>query len=336
MSGNFSRTTVCLICAVATLSACGRKPVGPGTETEEQEELASSESVVVEETSPIAPSPADHLEPPSVAGATEQVEQVEQVDLAMDDLPAEEMISPEMLGALEESDSEMLAEQPPLGEATPQDPPANGTAADFKDYEAWFARNGLDLNREGMLEGDPDSDGYSNREEFLADTDPNDPSSHPGFHPLMRLREMKVVEAPLRLEEVSGSTAKVRNTETDEVATVRAGDIIPGTKLKVGKIARRIETDKFGMQDDLSNLTAVDEVSGREMVFVVNMPTRTSETSAELTSRADPTVSVTVRQGEEFQWPGEPDRTYMVIDLRSTQVVVRDIDTGETWTIPLQ
>jgi hypothetical protein len=267
-------------------------------------------------------------EPPSITSIPDPGD----LPLAAD----EEVPSPETLGVQEgtaETDRAMLEME---AEPTPSGPPRDGTAADFKEYEAWFTRNGLDLNREGMLEEDPDRDGYSNRDEFLADTDPKDPSSHPGYHPVMRLREMRVVEAPLRLEEVSGSKAKVKNTETGEVVSVRTGDTIPGTSMKVGRIVRRIETDKWGAPNDLSSLTAVDEATGDEMVFIRDMPTRSSESYAELTSGTDPAVSVKIRQGEEFRWPGEPDRSYLVIDMRPTQVVVRETDTGDTWTIPLQ
>lgn len=314
MTGNFSRTAVVLICVITMLSACGRKPARPGAQHADDSEVVETVAVEEESTPPMMPD----------TRAPEK------------ELLVEEPPSPETLGIDQESDQAMLEEPLPSPEPSPTGPPKDGTAADFKQYEAWFTRNNLDLNREGMLDEDPDSDGYSNREEFLADTDPNDQTSHPGYHPIMRLRELKVVEAPLRLEDIEGSTAKVLNTETGEVTTVATGDSIPGTSMKAGKIVRRIETDKFGMQADLSSLTLVDQSTGKEMVLVPDMPTRTAETSAELTSSTDPSVSVTVRQGEEFQWPGEPERSYMVIDLRPTQVVVRETDTGNTWTIPLQ
>lgn len=136
------------------------------------------------------------------------------------------------------------------------------------------------------------------------------------------------------LESVDGTEATVRNTQTGEIARVSTGDVLPGTSLKVARILRRVQTDKFGMEDDVSRLTVVDESTGEETTLVRNLPARTASTTAVLVSESDPSQVVTVRQGEEFEFPGEPGKTYVVIDLRETQIVVRDVDTGETWTIP--
>lgn len=48
---------------------------------------------------------------------------------------------------------------------------------------AWFFRYGLDdvIVSADALTGDKDGDGFTNQEEFAAQTDPGDPSSHPGF-----------------------------------------------------------------------------------------------------------------------------------------------------------
>ncbi len=88
------------------------------------------------------------------------------------------------------------------------------------------------------------------------------------------------------------------------------------------------------MEDDVSQLTVVNESTGEETTLVRNLPARTGSTTAVLVSETDPSQIVTVRQGQEFEFPGEPGKTYLVIDMRETQIIVRDVDTGETWTIP--
>ena len=43
----------------------------------------------------------------------------------------------------------------------------------------WESDNGLDPNDPSDANGDPDADGYTNKEEYLADTDPQDSNDHP-------------------------------------------------------------------------------------------------------------------------------------------------------------
>src|SRR5687768_18166071 len=65
---------------------------------------------------------------------------------------------------------------PTAGAAAPEEPVANAA------FEEWFKKHRLDLNDPKMLEADEDADGFSNRDEFLADTDPRDPNARPGIH----------------------------------------------------------------------------------------------------------------------------------------------------------
>jgi hypothetical protein len=95
-----------------------------------------------------------------------------------------------------------------------------------------------------------------------------------------------------------------------------------------------VQTDKFGTEDDVSQLTVVDQTTGEETVLVRDLPARMGSTSAVLVSESDPSQTVTIRQGQNFEFPGQPGKSYTVIDLRETQVVVRDTSSGETWTIP--
>src|SRR4051812_27487186 len=64
----------------------------------------------------------------------------------------------------------VTAPTPQTAEATPEVGTASATVnTSEKDaYEAWFKKYHLDLNDPKMLDADPDGDGFTNREEFLA------------------------------------------------------------------------------------------------------------------------------------------------------------------------
>jgi hypothetical protein len=215
-------------------------------------------------------------------------------------------------------------------------PPASAGATGAADYEAWFKKYQLDLNDPRMLDQDADGDGSSNRDEFMANTNPRDANSRPTTHEGLRLKEYTEVRLPVILEEVSGDTARIRRLDGEErVETVKAGQTIKGLKWKVEKLATKQDVDKHGDPVDLSSLTLTDNENNQRAVLMRNLPTRTGDSFAELTS-ADGAKTLKVKQDETFKWPDENGATYKVIDLRADQVVVQDVATRKMWTIQKQ
>ena len=240
--------------------------------------------------------------------------------------PAEQMplekrkIDPSLI----EEDRRALAEA-----AAPAPPPDAG-------YEAWFKKRRLDLQDPAMLEADADADGFSNRDEFMADTDPHDAASRPGIHQQMRLRQYTEVRLPVVLEEVSGETARVRRLDgVERTESVKAGQTIKGLTWKVERVQSKQDVDKNGDPVDLSSLTLTDTDTNERTILMKNLPTRTGDSFAELTS-GDGAKSVKVKQGDTFHWPDESGPAFKVIDLRADQIVVQEITSRKMWTIPKQ
>ena len=203
------------------------------------------------------------------------------------------------------------------------------------DFEAWFKKHGLDLADPNMLDADVDGDGFSNRDEFLADSDPKNGESRPGIHKTIRLKEYNEVRLPFVVREVAGEVATVEfNSDgANSREKVKKGDNIRGTKLKVDRIENRTDTDKNGERVDMSQVVMTDGDTGDRVVALKDLPTRTSASFATLTDSEGKT-EIKVREGDTFAWPNEPDMKYKVIDLRIDQVVVKDEQSGKTITIP--
>ena len=230
------------------------------------------------------------------------------------------------------ADDEAKAES--AGQRELKDVPAELLASD-KAYEAWFKRYNLDLSDQTMLDADADGDGASNRDEFMADTNPRDPNSRPGVHPFIRLKEYHEVIVPLMLESIDGEVARVKHTDDAESKTesVRAGQMING--MKVARLVVRRETDKHGEPTDLSRVELEDPATKERVVLVKNLPAKSAASSAVLVSPNRQT-SVTVKEGDVFTWPGEEGKSYKVIDLRTDQAVVQQVETKKMFTIPRQ
>jgi hypothetical protein len=69
--------------------------------------------------------------------------------------------------------------------------------------------------------------------------------------------------------------------------------------------------------------------------LVKDMPAKSATSYAVLTS-PDRQTTITVKQGEVFQWPGTPGTSFKVIDLRPEQAVVQQLETKKMFTIPRQ
>jgi len=217
----------------------------------------------------------------------------------------------------------------------PGDAPSPDEGKSNADFEAWFKKHNLNLDDPGMLDADPDGDGFSNRDEFLADTNPNDAQSRPGIHKFIKLREYTEVRLPFVLRAVEGETARVEfdGDTTKPAEKLRKGDTIRGTKLKVERVESRMDFDKHGEKVDMTQMVLTDGDTGDRVIALKDTPTRTSASFATLVDAEGKSV-IKVREGDSFEWPSEPGVKYKVIDLRHDQVVVKDEQTGKTVTIP--
>lgn len=213
--------------------------------------------------------------------------------------------------------------------------PAPELAATDVAYEAWFKKYHLDLNDPKMLDADPDGDGFTNREEFLADTNPLDPNSRPGVLGHLRLKDFNEVRVPFIVRAVDGETAKIEHTDGGDakLETVKAGQTLKGTQYKVASLEAKQTQDKDGNPVDASKVVIEDEKTKQKIELVKDMPTRSAATYAILAS-LDGGTTLTVRQGDTFNWPNEKGATYRVIDLRGDQVVLEQVDNRKMWTVP--
>jgi hypothetical protein len=186
-----------------------------------------------------------------------------------------------------------------------------------------------------MLDGDADYDGYTNREEFLADTNPKDAEARPGVHPTIRLKEFTEIRVPFVLRSVEGETAKIEHEDGSgqKVETVKAGQTLRGSPYKVQKVESLQTQDKDGNPIDASKVTLEDSASSQKIDLIKDMPTRSSASYAALES-PDGKTSITVKQGETFEWPGEKNVHYRVVDLRNDQVILEQVENRKMWTVP--
>ena len=221
-----------------------------------------------------------------LSGCRKSEDPVRVIEQAEASLPPAEQMPPEQIPTAET--------KAPVASTAP----ASAPAAEEDAYVAWFKKHQLDLKDPAMLEADPDGDGFTNRDEFLADSDPHDAASRPGIHNQMRLKQYTEVRLPVVLESVDGSTARIKRLDGEErVETVHRGETIKGLRWKVEKMEAKKDTDKHGDPIDVSNLTLTDVDTKERAMLMKDLPTRTEESFAELGS-TDGQTKIRVKQGE--------------------------------------
>jgi hypothetical protein len=215
---------------------------------------------------------------------------------------------------------------------TPAGPAAAVSAEDTAQFEAWFRKHGLDPKDAAMLDADSDGDGFSNREEFLAGTNPRDANSMPGLVEGVSMKELKDVHVPMILREVNAGKARVERTDAPGQEELKEGSQPKGLPYRVTAIKKEVKADKHGVFTDMSQVTLENSQTKETVVLVRDLPARSSETHAVLVGPDGREQRVHV--DETIKLPGQGDRQFKVLELRPDQVVVEEIGTKRPLTIP--
>ena len=230
------------------------------------------------------------------------------------------------------NDAVVAATTPPPAVVEKSVLPSGISAEDNAAFEAWFRKYGLDPKDPAMLDADTDGDGYSNREEFLAGTNPRDPNSMPGMIDGVSMKEMKDVRVPVILREVKGGTARVQYADELGMEELREGSPVKGLPYRVAKIKHEVKTDKHGVFTDVSQVMLENPETKESVVLVKDLPARSSETHAVLVG-ADG-VEQKVHVDETITLPGQKGKQFKVLEVRPDQVVVEDLESRRPLTIP--
>ncbi len=199
-------------------------------------------------------------------------------------------------------------------------------------FEAWFRKYGLDPKDPAMLDADSDGDGFSNREEFLAGTNPRDPLSMPGMLDGVTMKELKDVRLPVMLREVKGGKARVERLDTPGMEEWEQGTNVKGLPYRVAAVKQEVKADKHGVFSDVSQVTLENPDTKESVVLIRDLPARTSETHAIL--KVPGGGEQIVHVDEVIELPGQKDKKFKVIELRPDQVVIEEMGTRKPLTIP--
>ncbi|MCB1226067.1 MAG: hypothetical protein KDK99_09685 [Verrucomicrobiales bacterium] len=194
----------------------------------------------------------------------------------------------------------------------------------------WLIDNNIpDILSPNVADLDPDKDGFTNLEEFNAQTNPMDPASKP--------------EATQKLFLVQRITNDYILQLASSIMPVQVQRLKPEPKISkfvtegadfgfekgesrfrfVSFEKKSAKDDKVG-EKDVSELTILDLATNQEVTLVRNEPKNLAEYEARFEFRLGTIQEITQKKGEDFQLPGT-GQTYRVVEVEETHAVIAPV-----------
>ncbi len=214
---------------------------------------------------------------------------------------------------------------------------ANGRPATLQNTEihppvpnAWLEQFSLPITDADVLAQDPDEDGFTNLDEWQGRTNPTEKNSHPDF--LSKLKLKSFVQERFRLVFSSwvGDTFQINTIDLKEPTQfLKLGDVIRGTRFKVVKFEEKRAADKYGTEQDVSELTLEHEGTGDLLLLVKEKVSISPESVANFVYSWGERREFAVRKDQEFSLPPQDQIRYKLVDVQPDKAVIVNVQKPE-------
>lgn len=208
----------------------------------------------------------------------------------------------------------------------------------------WFIDNRLSLLDPKVQYQDPDSDGFTNEDEWRGETtppgskstDPNRKESHPPYY--TKLFIQKFIRVPFRLKfQAYDGDPKKPDSLSFEINTldlkqptlfIPLGEIVPHTKFKVDSFNyKEVNDPSTGGTTDVSELTLVDTETQAKVTLIMNKITDSPDSFAQFQYEwalpgSQPPKPFRVKKLQEFALPPETAKRYKLLDIHEDEAVI--------------
>jgi hypothetical protein len=195
----------------------------------------------------------------------------------------------------------------------------------------WLEQFGLPLEDADVLEQDPDGDGFSNFDEWRH-ANPIDKNSHPDY--LTKLRVKSIREELFRLlfsawvSGPDGETFQINTIDfTQPTQFLKIGEIVGGTRFKIGRFTEKYIKDRYGTNVDVSEL-ALEQVDTLDKLTLVKEQVAASPESVVTFIYAwpvsQPPVEFQVRKDQEFSLRPDESIKYKLVDAQPNKAVIEE------------
>jgi len=206
----------------------------------------------------------------------------------------------------------------------------------------WFFDHNISPLEGTAATQDPDGDGFSNEDEWRADTDPNNKASHPPYYTKLFLKQ--VIRVPFRLifQSYDGTITKPE-TMSFQINTLdirapseflKIGEMVPKTNYKLEKFEFKERPNaNTGEKEDVSELTLLNTETSEPITLVITKVTNSPDVYAVFDYQwPQPPQDIRVKKLQEFALRPETDKRYKLVDVKDTEVVIQLPD-GQKYTV---
>jgi hypothetical protein len=190
----------------------------------------------------------------------------------------------------------------------------------------WFEQFGLPVENADVLEEDPDSDGFTNFDEWKGQTNPTDKDSHPDF--LTKLSLESATEELFRFMFSSwvGDTFAINTIDQSEPTQfLKKRDIIRGTRFKIVKFTEKYQPNQYGTNVDVSELRLEHEDTKEQLTLVKEKVAMSPESVATFAYSWGGRREFEVRKDQEFSLKPLEEIKYKLVDVQSNKAVIINI-----------
>jgi hypothetical protein len=207
---------------------------------------------------------------------------------------------------------------------------ANGQPATLQTTEVhppvpneWLEQFGLPIADAGVLDQDPDNDGFNNLDEWSGHTNPTDGNLHPEYYSKLKLKS--ATEEPFRLVFASwvGDTFAINTIDLKQPTQfVKVGDPIKGTRFKIVKFREKYEPNKYGTNVDVSELTLEQVETKQQLTLIKEKIAMSPESVATFVYTWGGRQEFQVRKDSEFLLKPQEHIKYKLTDVGPTKAVI--------------
>lgn len=187
----------------------------------------------------------------------------------------------------------------------------------------WLEQFGFPIAEADVLNQDPDSDGFTNLDEWQGYTNPTDKNSHPDY--VSKLKLKSATEEPFRLMFSSwvGDTYGINTIDLGQPTQfLRIGDTIKGTRFKIVKFTEKYEQNKYGTDIDVSELTLENKETKEQLTLIKEKIAVSPESVATFVYNWGERREFQVRKEQEFALKPEEQIKYKLIDVQPAKAVI--------------
>jgi hypothetical protein len=223
---------------------------------------------------------------------------------------------------------------------------------------SWILEYDLEYTDPSLPDRDPDEDGFNNREEFMAKTNPRDAASRPALWTKLRLISSKIDKLRVKfmslptgsLKEVSINTISAENPtqlsgstrfyrENDPIVLAERGpdgkQLDQPTPLKFERAEMRKQFNPTtNVEEEVPLAFLLNTADGKEIELQRGEVKDSPYSLATLQDTREGGQTYELRSGESFQL-GESD-SYKLVDVQPEKATIENLQTGEQHEIPFQ